>query len=490
MPVGTSARPPPGGRRHVLGARRSTPGVTGLGVRGQGQLGVESADGHVEHRASDSGAARPVPRATRFGFAGRVGRTPVAVLVWMDLEMTGLEPDPRRDRRDRHARHRRRPQHRRRGPRPGRAPPPRTSWRGMDKVVVDMHTSQRAARRASGPRRSPSRRPAPRRSRSSSSTCPTPRTVPLCGNSIGTDRRFLAAYLPEIEEYLHYRSVDVSTIKELARRWYPEAFAACPEAAVRAPGARRHPRVGRRAALLARARVPHPRDRPRQPVPAGVTTGADRCREAGAARTPTRKRTSGSTRSHRVSLRIQLPIMLPGLGHVNCYVARGRAGCRRSSTPGCPAPMSHQELVERLRPGRRSGRSGSTPSSSRTPTPTTSAAPGGCVPNTTARWSPTRTSPPPSTRATPPTTSTSRSCTTPPRSPATLQPSTVPPPRPVPRATPDSATCSSATAPCPRSRPASRPGAARASARPRRSSSTCGPGTPSRSRVCSRSSRP
>jgi oligoribonuclease len=51
---------------------------------------------------------------------------------------------------------------------------------------------------------------------------PEPRTVPLCGNSIGMDRRFLTAYLPEIEEYLHYRSIDVSTIKELARRWYPE----------------------------------------------------------------------------------------------------------------------------------------------------------------------------------------------------------------------------------------------------------------------------
>jgi oligoribonuclease len=50
---------------------------------------------------------------------------------------------------------------------------------------------------------------------------PTPRTVPLCGNSIGTDRRFLAAYLPAIEDYLHYRSVDVSSIKELAPRWYP-----------------------------------------------------------------------------------------------------------------------------------------------------------------------------------------------------------------------------------------------------------------------------
>ena len=49
-----------------------------------------------------------------------------------------------------------------------------------------------------------------------------PRTVPLCGNSIGMDRRFLSVHLPEIEEFLHYRSIDVSTIKELARRWYPE----------------------------------------------------------------------------------------------------------------------------------------------------------------------------------------------------------------------------------------------------------------------------
>lgn len=50
---------------------------------------------------------------------------------------------------------------------------------------------------------------------------PTARTVPLCGNSIGMDRRFLAVYLPEIENHLHYRSVDVSSVKELVRRWYP-----------------------------------------------------------------------------------------------------------------------------------------------------------------------------------------------------------------------------------------------------------------------------
>ncbi len=49
-------------------------------------------------------------------------------------------------------------------------------------------------------------------------------TAPLCGNSIGMDRRFLARCLPDLDGYLHYRSVDVSTIKELARRWYPDAY--------------------------------------------------------------------------------------------------------------------------------------------------------------------------------------------------------------------------------------------------------------------------
>lgn len=55
-----------------------------------------------------------------------------------------------------------------------------------------------------------------------------PNALPLCGNSIGTDRRFLAEYLPDIESYLHYRSVDVSSIKELARRWYPGALKKAP----------------------------------------------------------------------------------------------------------------------------------------------------------------------------------------------------------------------------------------------------------------------
>ncbi len=50
--------------------------------------------------------------------------------------------------------------------------------------------------------------------------CPE-RTSPLCGNSIYQDRRFLARYMPAFDAYLHYRNIDVSTVKELVRRWYP-----------------------------------------------------------------------------------------------------------------------------------------------------------------------------------------------------------------------------------------------------------------------------
>jgi oligoribonuclease len=57
---------------------------------------------------------------------------------------------------------------------------------------------------------------------------PGPGTAPLCGNSIGVDRRFLDRYLPEVDQYLHYRSIDVSSLKELCRRWYPAAYKARP----------------------------------------------------------------------------------------------------------------------------------------------------------------------------------------------------------------------------------------------------------------------
>lgn len=50
------------------------------------------------------------------------------------------------------------------------------------------------------------------------------RTAPLAGNSVHQDRRFMVKYMPKLEDYLHYRILDVSTVKELASRWYPEEF--------------------------------------------------------------------------------------------------------------------------------------------------------------------------------------------------------------------------------------------------------------------------
>lgn len=51
-----------------------------------------------------------------------------------------------------------------------------------------------------------------------------PQTAPLCGNSIGVDRRFLDRFLPELDQYIHYRMVDVSSFKEVCRRWHPEIY--------------------------------------------------------------------------------------------------------------------------------------------------------------------------------------------------------------------------------------------------------------------------
>ena len=50
-------------------------------------------------------------------------------------------------------------------------------------------------------------------------------TAPMCGNTIGQDRRFLVKYMPKLEAFFHYRNLDVSTLKELAKRWRPEVYA-------------------------------------------------------------------------------------------------------------------------------------------------------------------------------------------------------------------------------------------------------------------------
>jgi oligoribonuclease len=105
--------------------------------------------------------------------------------------------------------------------------PPAASLEQMNQVVVDMHTASGLLEELDGGvdlqtaqqivldyvR----------------SFVPEAGKAPLAGNTVGTDRLFLARDLPELESHLHYRVVDVSSIKELARRWYPRAYFASPE---------------------------------------------------------------------------------------------------------------------------------------------------------------------------------------------------------------------------------------------------------------------
>lgn len=150
-------------------------------------------------------------------------------LVWVDLEMTGL--DPGRDRiveiavivtdgaLDKVVE----------GPDLVVHQPDDVLAR-MERVVVDMHelSGLTAAVRAS----TLSVAEAEEQSLAFvSSLVPEPRSAPLAGNSVHADRAFLRRYMPRLEAYLHYRNVDVSTLKELARRWYPEALAEAPSKA-------------------------------------------------------------------------------------------------------------------------------------------------------------------------------------------------------------------------------------------------------------------
>jgi len=151
------------------------------------------------------------------------------MLVWMDLEMTGLDPARHviveiatlvtDDELNIVAE----------GPDLVVHQPPE-ALQGMERVVVDMHTSSGLLTAIAASTISLQEAGAATLAFIRQHV-PEARTVPLCGNSIGTDRRFLAIHLPEIEEHLHYRSVDVSTIKELTRRWYPGALEAVPRKA-------------------------------------------------------------------------------------------------------------------------------------------------------------------------------------------------------------------------------------------------------------------
>jgi oligoribonuclease len=105
--------------------------------------------------------------------------------------------------------------------------PPAESLDGMLPVVRDMHTSSGLlAELAAGVTLAEAQELVLAYVRQH---VPESRKVPLCGNSIATDRSFIARDMPELDAFLHYRMIDVSSVKELARRWYPRAYFASPE---------------------------------------------------------------------------------------------------------------------------------------------------------------------------------------------------------------------------------------------------------------------
>ena len=150
-------------------------------------------------------------------------------LVWVDLEMTGLDPDHDRiveiavivtdgalERLEE-------------GPDLVLSTP-EESLGGMDAVVVQMHGASglTEAIRASKITVADAEQEVLAFIRRH---VPIARTAPLAGNSVHADRAFLRRYMPELEAYVHYRNVDVSTVKELARRWYPESLEKAPRKA-------------------------------------------------------------------------------------------------------------------------------------------------------------------------------------------------------------------------------------------------------------------
>ena len=157
-------------------------------------------------------------------------QTPLAhPLVWIDLEMTGLDPDTNRiveiaviitdgaleqlvE-----------------GPDLVLATP-EDALDAMDEVVVQMHRASglTEAIRASEVTVEQAEAEV---LRFVAHHVTEPRLAPLAGNSVHADRAFLRRYMPTLEAYVHYRNVDVSTVKELARRWYPESLETAPKKA-------------------------------------------------------------------------------------------------------------------------------------------------------------------------------------------------------------------------------------------------------------------
>ena len=161
---------------------------------------------------------------------------------------------------------------------------------------------------------------------------PEPRTAPLCGNSIATDRAFLARDMPQLDAYLHYRMIDVSSIKELCRRWYPRVYFGQPQkglahrALADIQESIRELRYYRRRCSC---RCPgRPASRPRRPP--------RRCcrRRPGSGRLPMAGRASG----HMVGVAqlVEHRVVVPGVA--GSSPVTHPIGSTGSSSPGCPCP--------------------------------------------------------------------------------------------------------------------------------------------------------
>ena len=201
------------GEGDILASEQVDAGITRAGIGREREVGIEAENRQIEHKPKVADAAV----------------YPETMLAWMDLEMTGLEPDRHviveiatlltDDNLELIAE----------GP-DLIVTASADELAQMDDFVTNMHTRSGLLDEIKTSTLSLADAGAQTLA-FLQEHIPEARSVPLCGNSIGTDRRFLAAHLPEIEEFLHYRSIDVSTVKELARRWHPDAFRAAPKKA-------------------------------------------------------------------------------------------------------------------------------------------------------------------------------------------------------------------------------------------------------------------
>ena len=367
MPVGTSARPPPGASVDVLAGheveRRRRPAGRRRAAGGRGRGGRRARRARVE---------LAVAHGRRSGRTATGSLRPV--LVWMDLEMTGL--DPARDviveiatlvtddELEIVAE----------GPDLVVHQPAEALADDGRRRAGDAHP-QRPARRDRRRRRSPSRRRAPRRSRSSASTCPSRAPCRCAATRSAPTGASSPPTCPRSRSYLHYRSVDVSTSRSWPGAGTPSVLAGrAPQGQAPTGPSTTSARASTSCATTASGVVPRrrltahrstgarqPSSTPAAPAPTGQSQ--PRCDRRGRAQVTGGRRPTAQQEQEPAPedvtevapgiLRVQLPIAMPGLGHVNCYVledergvaivdpghARARSRWQALAT-GCAAPGS------------------------------------------------------------------------------------------------------------------------------------------------------